>query len=305
MATYSLEQFEKAYKNAADLYGWKVGEKGFSQADWNNALNDPDFGMSVLNGKLEYLNATTPEEKARINARVEANRAEKGYSEQKTGNSYYKLPASPDDFQMSEAKPSFSYDMESDPVYQAYQKQYAREGKRATQNALGAAASATGGIPSSYAVTAASQAGDYYASQMADKVPELYNQAYNRYLNDLAQWNTDRDFGYGQFMDERNWQKADRQEKFQTALTAAEYGDYSKLEDMGFNMDNVPNEWQKNFNLANLAASVGDYSFLNNLFGIKADGKTMNSNLLYNLAVASSANGDNTYLNQMLKEYFG
>ena len=78
----------------------------------------------------------------------------------------------------------FSYDPENDQLYSQYRKQYAREGQRATQDALGAAAAASGGIPSSYAVSAASQAGDYYASQMTDKIPELYQLAYNKYMND-------------------------------------------------------------------------------------------------------------------------
>lgn len=79
---------------------------------------------------------------------------------------------------------AFSYDPNTDPVYQAYKKQYAREGQRATQDTMASAAGMTGGVPSSYAVSAAQQAGNYYASQMSDKLPELYNQAYNRYLQE-------------------------------------------------------------------------------------------------------------------------
>lgn len=121
----------------------------------------------------------------------------------------------------------FSYDHTSDPLYSAYAKQYTREGKRATADALGEAASATGGMPSSYAVTAASQAGDYYAAQMADKIPELYQIAYDKYLNEynmklsdmnmlqgleqfdyskhqdeLSQYNRDREFDYAKWLDE-------------------------------------------------------------------------------------------------------
>lgn len=80
----------------------------------------------------------------------------------------------------------FRYNPNSDPVMQAYARAYRREGERATANALAQAAAATGGIPSSYAVGAAQQAGAYYASQMADKFPELEQQAYQRYLNERA-----------------------------------------------------------------------------------------------------------------------
>lgn len=121
----------------------------------------------------------------------------------------------------------FNYDPNTDPSWLAYQKQYRREGDRATANALGQAAAMTGGMPSSYAVTAASQAGDYYASQLSDKLPQLYQDAYNRYLQEyqrqlgiadayagydqteynryltrLGQYNTDRNFAYGQYRDQ-------------------------------------------------------------------------------------------------------
>ena len=116
---------------------------------------------------------------------------------------------------------AFSYDPERDQLYSQYRKQYTREGDRAQQNAIGAAAAASGGIPSSYAATAAAQAGDYYAAQMTDKIPELYQLAYNKYMNDynmklgdlgavqgaeqsdydkylneLQQYNTNRNFDY-------------------------------------------------------------------------------------------------------------
>lgn len=121
----------------------------------------------------------------------------------------------------------FSYDHTSDPLYSAYAKQYTREGKRATADALGEAAAASGGMPSSYAVTAATQAGDYYAAQLADKIPELYQIAYDKYLNEynmklsdlnaaqgleqfnysmyqdeLGQYNRDREFDYAKWLDE-------------------------------------------------------------------------------------------------------
>jgi hypothetical protein len=119
----------------------------------------------------------------------------------------------------------FSYDPTTDPLYSNYRKQYTREGQRATADALGTAA-ASGGLASSYANTAAAQAANYYAAQMADKIPELeqlaytkYNDKYNRqltalealegaeqsdyakYLQELSQYNTDRNFDYGVWSD--------------------------------------------------------------------------------------------------------
>ncbi len=73
---------------------------------------------------------------------------------------------------------TFSYEYADDPLYQAYADAYRREGRRATEDAIGLAAQNTGGKASSYAVTAAQQAGSYYSAKQADKIPELYKLAY-------------------------------------------------------------------------------------------------------------------------------
>ena len=74
-----------------------------------------------------------------------------------------------------------------DPSMQAYRKQYLREAERTEQDVLGQYAQNTGGIAGSAAIAAATQAGDYYKSQLADKVPQLYENAYARHLNEVAQ----------------------------------------------------------------------------------------------------------------------
>ena len=79
------------------------------------------------------------------------------------------------------------WDANSDPSMQAYRKQYLREAERTAEDVLGQYAQNTGGIAGSAAIAAASQASDYYKSQLADKVPELYENAYSRYLNEVAQ----------------------------------------------------------------------------------------------------------------------
>lgn len=78
----------------------------------------------------------------------------------------------------------FSYDYTTDPAWQAYRKEYTREGRRASEDTLGQMAAMTGGMPSTAAMTAAQQAGDYYSAQMADKIPELYRLAYSMYADE-------------------------------------------------------------------------------------------------------------------------
>lgn len=191
----------------------------------------------------------------------------------------------------------FSYDPATDPLYQNYRKQYTREGQRATADTLGQAAAASGGIPSSYATTAAAQAGNYYAAQMTDKIPELYQLAYNQYLNDynmqlsdlgvvqgaeqsdydkylneLNQFNTDRAFDYNAWLDGYNMTK----DQLQTAqgLEQLDYTKYlNELQQFntdrefgyGQHMDEINSqtlERQEAVENALLAAEYGDFSGL-------------------------------------------
>ena len=196
-----------------------------------------------------------------------------------------------------ENREEFSYDPETDPLYSQYRKQYTREGQRATANALAEAAAASGGIPSSYASTAAGQAGNYYAAQMTDKIPELWQLAYQKYMNDqnllysdlsafqgaeqsdydkylneLTQYNTDRSFNYNQLLDEIDSQTRERNERldqenlaYERAVLAAQYGDYSQLNALGINTDNVSGvtDWEKQFALAEAIAELtGDTTYL-------------------------------------------
>ena len=314
MAIYTYADFEQAAKQAGLL-------NQFSKADLTLAQQNPDAGMSILKYKQDYLNASTDEARAAANAGAEGVRSSwGGYTGGGDGGSFHLDAMSPNDFTYGSApsfvdttvkptytnryddtyqdllgqvinRPEFSYSPDTDPLYSAYTKQYTREGKRATEDALGAAAAATGGLPSTAAVSAAAQAGNYYSAQMADKIPELYQLAYNKYVTDhsmklsdlgavqsaeqadyskfldqmnqyntdrnflynqylaqLDQYNADRNFGYGQHLDEVNNQTLIRQEN--AALSDA--------------------EWQRKYELAQLAAGYGDYSGLREL-GIEPD----------------------------------
>ena len=121
----------------------------------------------------------------------------------------------------------WSYDRNSDPVWQALEKQYRREGQRSAQDALGQYAAMTGGVPSSYAVTAASQAGDYYAAQLSDRLPELYRNAYERYLEEY-QRQLDASDRYAQFDDTEYGRWADQQDR--NLQQADRYDDYDRTE---------------------------------------------------------------------------
>lgn len=223
---FTFEQFEAKAKELG------LADK-MSPADLQLARKNPDAGMSLLQYKQDYANAANDQARALANEGAERIRTEYGgYSGGRDGSGYYLSSPSPSSFTPKE-KPEYTYDMESDPVYQAYAKQHAREGQRAVQEAIGQAAAMTGGMPSTAAVTAATQAGDYYAAQMADKVPELEQNAYARYLDSVAQNNYENEFGYQQHMDQIDHNTLSRTEALEKAMLAAEFGDYSFLEELG------------------------------------------------------------------------
>jgi hypothetical protein len=121
----------------------------------------------------------------------------------------------------------FSYDASTDPLYAQYKEQYTREGQRAMKDTMGQVSARTGGLASSYAASAAAQQNNYYMQQLSDKIPELYQMAYQMYLDDIdlqvqdlgllkdasstaynryrdtmADWRDDRDFAYGMYRDD-------------------------------------------------------------------------------------------------------
>ena len=112
----------------------------------------------------------------------------------------------------------FEYDLNGDMLYKQYANQYTRQGQQAMMDTMGQAAALTGGYGSSYASTAGNQAYQQYLTQLNSVIPELYDRAYqkwqnegtqletqynlaqnadatdyNRYQDQLSQWNTDVD----------------------------------------------------------------------------------------------------------------
>lgn len=246
------------FVNAANQSGL-MGQ--FSQDDLNLAQKYPEFGLSVLSLKKDYNNATTAEQ--RLLANQAANELRKSYGNYSGGAdggsfrlesklnrraddlldqlgsfgsfSYDEAPTYENAFMQQQKdlldrilnREDFAWSKETDPQWSSYKKSYLREGDRATANALAKASAASGGRPSSYAVNAATQAGDYYATKLNDMIPTLYQQAYERYLDEynmklkdlnavnqqeqldyakyldrLGQFNTDRGFAYQNYADD-------------------------------------------------------------------------------------------------------
>ncbi len=121
-------------------------------------------------------------------------------------NKYYSPYKNPLASQISAAqsevdKLSKSYDYKSDPLYQLYSKQFAREGRYAAIDAYGDAAASFGGMDSSYATAAAQQAKSYYDSKLADKIPELWELAYESRLSKLNSLKEEEQDAYKRWLD--------------------------------------------------------------------------------------------------------
>ena len=207
-----------AYKTQDEIMDL-IGRSGqyWSDADKELARRDPDAGMTIYHAKNDYLNAKDDAGRTTANQKAESARKQfGGYTAGATGAGFAKdstyftyddpyaqrMDAALDkllgygDFenpyqgQIDEtlgkitSRDPFSYDAETDPMYQQYRKTYLREGQRANEDTMGNYATMTGGQASTAAVNAASQAQDYYNAQMADKIPELYQLAYQMYADE-------------------------------------------------------------------------------------------------------------------------
>lgn len=255
---YTYDDFQKAASGS---------NVNFSQYDLDLAKKYPEFGMSVLDLKKQYAGATTAEQRALINAKANQLRSSYGnYTAGADGSQYVSdgkyapkidetldkigsfkpftygsAPSYENRFQQKQQelldaalkRDPFSWSKETDPQYGSYKKTYLREGERATADALAKASAASGGRPSSFAVNAATQAGDYYATKLSDVIPTLYQQAYERYLkdyqmklSDLNAVNQQEQLDYAKYLDRLNQFNTDRNFDYNNYL-----GEYGRLQD--------------------------------------------------------------------------
>ena len=160
----------------------------------------------IIDAKKDYINAEKESNHAamtKANDVANAVRAKYGsYTGGEDGTEYHPFGYYEDDLDAYESKyedeldrlyreiigstEEFSYDHESDPVYNAYKKIYTQQGNLAYDRALGGNSLKTGGTENTHAQSAAMQALGYYNSQLAAKIPELYEAAYDKYRKEKS-----------------------------------------------------------------------------------------------------------------------
>lgn len=180
----------------------------------------------------------------------------------------------------------FSYDFNADALYKQYNDNYKKQAAMGMQNTMAQAAAQTGGYGNSYAATAGNLAYQNEMSNLNNIIPELYQQAYGRYQDEgnemlnkvnllqaqedsaynrhrdgVADWQTDRsyydnaynntrNFDYGQFNDNRNYNYQMRRDDVSDEQWARQYA-YQKLRD-----SIADEQWQKEYELNKAAAAA-------------------------------------------------
>lgn len=136
-------------------------------------------------------------------------------------------------------------------LWNAYAKQYRREGNRAADDVLGQYAGLNGGALPSYAQSAASQQRNYYASQLADRVPEIYDALRSERAGRLSAL------------------ASAKEQALAEAETAAKYKDTSKLSALGIDVSRylADEEYSRAMDEALAAAQLGDYTKFDALTG--------------------------------------
>ena len=147
-----------------------------------------------------------------------------------------------------ENRDPFSYDFNSDALYQQYKDQYIQQGQMAMMDTMGQAAALTGGYGSSYAQTAGQMAYNQQLNQLNAIIPELYDRAYGIYQQEgqdlLNLYNaylglSSQDYNQYQGMVDNYYKKLGAASDYANTLYNKEYGEWSDQTQMDFNTWNA------------------------------------------------------------------
>ena len=210
----------------------------FTEEELGLAKINPEYGLSLVKLRQDANNATTTEQ--RLLAEEAQKQLRKVYSTgTNTDDGSFTFDRQGELDSLTDKavnQGSFTYDPQTDPSAAAVRKQYLREAERSREDTLARASTGTGGAPSSYAVTAAQQAGDYHLTQLADRQQALEETAYQRYLKDYEKTLSDigvltgqKEFDYSAYLQQKELDQQSLSnamalyEKYGTRLTADQY----------------------------------------------------------------------------------
>lgn len=227
-----------------------------------------------------------------------------------------------------ENRDKFSYDLNTDAIYQQYKDKYIKQAKMASADVMGQAAAMTGGYGSSYAQTVGNQAYQANLEQLNDVIPELYQLAYEKYnnegqdlLNMISLLSGEREFAYGQHNDQYSKLANDREywSNMHNNLYNRDYTAYSNDEayKYGAYRDSVADkQWQDNFDFAKQQYEDSKYANAGGQYKISTDkkgnpvvtpdvegtisAKSIPSNVIKNVQNYSTKEGQKQYLASLI-----
>lgn len=205
-AAYNKAQKARAqYGSYIDPVGDGSGYSYFGKESWSDAdlQMSPEHQDLMLQYKQGYALADNDADRKYWNTMAENLRKGYGYSGGADGSQYNELGILDREYNDTSQYESqyldkinnlltelenaeFSYDYATDPSYQAYLNAFTRQGNSAAEAAMAQSAANTGGVASSYAAAVANQMQQAYAQKAADMIPQLEQQAYERYANDIS-----------------------------------------------------------------------------------------------------------------------
>lgn len=263
--------------------------KKYKLSDYDEKLSE-QAKAGIRSAKADYERASAVGDKvAMAKANATANRIRKqygGYEGGSDGSAYYPVkiaevssrPTYTSDYSEPAKKvrqdilsrAEFTFDLESDPMYKLYEKVYTKAGNDAYDRAMATGALKTGGIVNTNAVTAATQAQGYFNTLLADKATELYDKAYDRYVDgvkrdyDKLEMLDSADYtDYIRFRDRVDDYESDR--KYSYDAYRDDYIDYinqmNDATDMAYkrSRDDVEDDrWQKEYDYTKQRDAVSD-----------------------------------------------
>ena len=160
------------------LYGTDTAANQSNKQDNNQAAPVTSPG-GVTYGDFTYESYAPSDVVQQANALVDQNNANKPGAWVDPYQSQYM-----DYLNQYENRDPFSYDFNSDALYQQYRDNYILQGQMAMMDTMGQAAAMTGGYGNSYAQSVGQQAYNQYLNQLNEIIPELNQMAYDRYQNE-------------------------------------------------------------------------------------------------------------------------
>ena len=159
----------------------------------------------------------------------------------------------------------FSYDVDTDPLFQQALASAMSSGKQAMQDTIGQASALTGGYGSTYATTAGNQAYNSFIEDAYDNLPEYYQMALNAYQAEGEEMY--RQFGVVSELDDKEYNRNitayDATYQHRNQMYNEAYTQYRDTKNDAYNMANLQlNEHGQRvndaYNLYNATSSQAD-----------------------------------------------